>query len=620
MASSPAPALFATADLLAAWRGNSVWRMLDTGFGNGGLFFTAWKTWAADPHRPRLLHYVAITPVAPDREALLCTMAAFPALAAHSTDLERQWMGLLPGFHRIALHQGQMLLTLCIGPLQAMLREQRFVADWVCLPSPFRDSQLHAWDRWCTKALTRLCRRGTAICVQAATTQLRGHLVQAGFAFEYGAAKVAPAEASGDEGVDLHGQYQPHWEPGSTRHPWRVTAPAASACVVLGAGLAGALVAAALARRGWQVTVLDAAAQPAGGASGLPVGIMAPQVSRDDSTRSRLSRAGVRATLDLCHTLLQQGEDWSVPGVLERRPDGGPGLPDDWPAAGRQWSDSGHLNAEATRWSQGPADTAAPIWHTPAGWIKPARLVQACLSQSGVQFVGKCEVYSITRDAGQWLLLGAAGTVLARATQLVAAAAGNSVRLLEDAATAMQPSPMRIHRLAVMGALDGQISWATQQSGDADEFPPFPVNGLGSFVAHVPVHGAQAWFAGATYDPCTGGAECNKANGHRDNLERLSQLLPKVAHRLAQRFAGAQIQAWSGTRCTTIDRMPAVGPLDAGSHPCLWVSTGMGSRGLTYAALCAELLAAQMGGEPLPVEASLARTLAATRPRLLDHL
>ena len=619
MASSPVQDLFATADLPPAWHGSSVWRMLDTGFGDGGLFFAAWQAWAADPRRPRLLHYVAITPVAPDRAALLSTMAVFPALAVHSIDLERQWTGLLPGFHRIALHQGQALLTLCIGPLQAMLREQRFVADSVYLPGPFRDSQLHAWDRWCTKALTRLCRRGTAICVQAATPQLRGHLVQAGFAFEGGAAKVAPTEASGDEGVDLRGQYQPHWEPGSTRHPWRVSAPAASACVVLGAGLAGALVAAALARRGWQVTVLDAALQPAGGASGLPVGLLAPLVSRDDSTRSRLSRAGVRATLELCHTLLQQGEDWSMSGVLERCPDGSPGLPDDWPPAGRQWSDSSHANAASIEWTQGPADTAAPIWHTHAGWIKPARLVQACLSQSSVQFVGKSEVYSITRDSGQWLLLGAAGTVLARATQLVVAAAGNTVRLLEDAAKAMQPAPMRIHRLAAMGALDGQISWATQQSGDADVFPPFPVNGLGSFVAHVPVHGAPAWFAGATYEPSTG-ADCNKAKGHRDNLQRLSQLLPKVAHRLAQRFAGAQIQTWSGTRCTTFDRMPAVGPLDAGPHPCLWVSTGMGSRGLTYAALCAELLAAQMGGEPLPVEASLTRSLAATRPRLLDHL
>jgi tRNA 5-methylaminomethyl-2-thiouridine biosynthesis bifunctional protein len=35
----------------------------------------------------------------------------------------------------------------------------------------------------------------------------------------------------------------------------------------------------------------------------------------------------------------------------------------------------------------------------------------------------------------------------------------------------------------------------------------------------------------------------------------------------------------------------------------------MGSRGLTFAALCAELLAARFHAEPLPVEARLAEAL-----------
>jgi hypothetical protein len=36
--------------------------------------------------------------------------------------------------------------------------------------------------------------------------------------------------------------------------------------------------------------------------------------------------------------------------------------------------------------------------------------------------------------------------------------------------------------------------------------------------------------------------------------------------------------------------------------------------------LCAELLAAQLGAEPWPLEAGLARLLAAGRPALSDHL
>jgi glycerol-3-phosphate acyltransferase PlsX len=55
------------------------------------------------------------------------------------------------------------------------------------------------------------------------------------------------------------------------------------------------------------VEVVDAAPAPAAGASGLPAGLLVPQHSRDDATRSRLSRAGVRLTLQWCRRLLREG-------------------------------------------------------------------------------------------------------------------------------------------------------------------------------------------------------------------------------------------------------------------------------------------------------------------------
>ncbi len=593
--------------------------MLDTGFGDGCFFFATWQAWNTDPQHPRLLHYVAIAPVAPDRDALLRGMAAFPSLAADAVDLDRQWFGFLPGFHRIVLQRGQVLLTLCIGPLQAMLRQQQFVADAIYLAAARQGPLAEAWNRWNIKALTRLCRRGTTINIAAASAPMNEDMEQAGFVFED---HVPPAAGAGPAGHDVSGrcgQFQPRWEPGATRDTWRVAVSAASSCVVIGAGLAGALVAAALARRGWQVTVLDAAAQPATGASSLPVGLLAPQVSRDDSARSRLSRAGIRATLQLCHALLQQGEDWACSGVMELRRDGYPGLPNDWPWAGRQWSANVAVDDPDAARTNGLHTNAASIRHAAAGWIKPARLVQACLAQAGVQFIGNSEVHSLVRDAGQWELQDADGAVLARTSKLVVAAACNSVQLLNCAAGAIRQSPVHIALLATMNMLSGQISWGAHQSGEPAAFPTFPVNGRGSFVAHVPIGGALAWFAGATYAPGPA-MVMDLAAGHNENLQRLSHLLPIVASTLTRRFSQEQVQAWTGTRCTTIDRLPAVGALDAGPQPSLWVSTGMGSRGLTYAALCAELLAARLGGEPLPIEASLAKCVAATRPQLLHHL
>lgn len=67
------------------------------------------------------------------------------------------------------------------------------------------------------------------------------------------------------------------------------------ACVV-GAGLAGAAVAAMLVRRGWRVALLDAAARAGDGASALPVGMLSPHVTRSPTPMSRLTALGVART------------------------------------------------------------------------------------------------------------------------------------------------------------------------------------------------------------------------------------------------------------------------------------------------------------------------------------
>jgi len=69
------------------------------------------------------------------------------------------------------------------------------------------------------------------------------------------------------------------------------------------------------------------------------------------------------------------------------------------------------------------------------------------------------------------------------------------------------------------------------------------------------------------------------------------------------------VQAWHNERCVSADRLPLVGPVNPLVDDGLWVSTGMGSRGLSFAMLCAELLATRWSAEPWPLPASLARAL-----------
>ncbi len=76
--------------------------------------------------------------------------------------------------------------------------------------------------------------------------------------------------------------------------------------VVIGAGLAGAASAHALARRGWSVRVVDSA-PPGSGASALPWGLMHPQFAVDDNLLARLTRAGSAATARALERVAPQG-------------------------------------------------------------------------------------------------------------------------------------------------------------------------------------------------------------------------------------------------------------------------------------------------------------------------
>ncbi|MES2481135.1 MAG: FAD-dependent 5-carboxymethylaminomethyl-2-thiouridine(34) oxidoreductase MnmC, partial [Pseudomonadota bacterium] len=356
------------------------------------------------------------------------------------------------------------------------------------------------------------------------------------------------------------------------------------------AGLAGAAVAASLARRGWQVEVLDAAAEPANGASGLPAGLMAPHLSPDDNLLSRLSRSGIRITLDAAAEHLRDGLDWQAQGTLEHRlkPGARPLISEGFAA---DWSRAA-LPQEVA--SAGLPAQAPCVWHAHAGWIRPAALVRAWLGQPGIRFRGGLNVDRLALGAEGWRLLDADGHLLAQAPLVVLAAALGS-------------APLAGGRLW-LHAVRGQVSWAARE--DSAVLPPVPVNGNGHLLPDVPMGGVRAWITGSTYGRGETDTTVREAD-HAANFERMKALLPWAAQPLTSAFVAGQVQGWAGVRCASTDRRPLVGELEPG----LWVSTAMGSRGLTFAALCAELLAARLHGEPLPLPASMAAALDVKRQK-----
>jgi len=575
-----------------AWAGAQQWRILETGFGFGLNFLATWAAWRADPQRPRLLHFVSLEAWPVSSDDLLRAAERYPDLLPLAQELHAQYWGLLPGLHRLWFDEGRVLLTLCVGDAQALLRQQLWEVDSVYLDgfSPQRNPEI--WSLQTLKAMARHCRRGTRLATWTVAHSVMDALTQCGF-------QVSKVPGLHPKRDNLQALFDPHWQPRCSRQPCEFARPAR--CLVLGAGLAGATAAASLARRGWQVTVLDAAATPAAGASGLPAGLFAPHLSPDDNLFARVSRAGVRAMLQQSGALLQAGVDWNPAGVLERRPAGQLGLPADWhDGPGADWSQAAaakHLAAAGL-----PPDTSA-CWHARAGWVRPARFIARLLDQPGITWRPHSAVARLERHAsGLWQALDDAGKPLAEAELLVLAAGPASNALL--APLGQGPLPLQPVR--------GQMSWGLQPVA-AQGLPPFAVNGGGALMAHVPCDGGLAWHMGATFErdvdrlPLT--AE-EQAAAHAHNWQRLQALVPQAAPALRPAFEDSQdLRAWSGVRCTAHDRMPIVGPV----APGLWVSTAMGARGLTRAVLCAELLAARLMGEPLPVEAKLAQAMGSER-------
>ena len=588
--------------LPAAWHAKAQWRILETGFGLGLNFLVTWAAWKADPMRPRLLHFVSTEAYPASAEDVLRSATAHPDLSPLATQLQRQLWGLLPGFHRLVFEDGQVLLTLCIGDAKAMLRQQQFEADSVYLDGFSPQKNPDIWDVHTFKAVARCCRRGTRIASWTVARNVRDALEQCGFV-------VTKTQGTPPKRDNLQGEYNPPWEPKKAAYMAPPTPMQPTTCVVIGAGLTGAAIAASLARRGWQVVVLDAASAPASGASGLPAGLLVPHVSPDDSLLSRLSRSGVRMTLQQAQALLAPGVDWDHTGVLEHGVDGLPKvLPQvwaqDWSAAAADWS----RTASPDQLAQcGLPATTSALWHAQAGWIKPASLVHAWLTAPGIEWRGNAQAAQLQAAPAGWQVLNASGELLAQADLVVLAAAYDSRALAATVHTvplALQP-------------IRGQLSWGPhkaqpQAMAPSPSFSAFPVNGHGALIPAVSIAGAWAWLSGSSYERDCETPEI-KPQDHHENLARLKILLPWVAAQLEDQFNAQQVHGWAGIRCATPGRLPILGRIaTAKSGAEVWVCGGMGSRGLTFAGLCAELLAARLHGEPLPIENRLVQALALT--------
>ena len=215
-----------------------------------------------------------------------------------------------------------------------------------------------------------------------------------------------------------------------------------------------------------------------------------------------------------------------------------------------------------------------------------------------------------------WEVLDSNGQLLAKADLVIIAAAYESQALAKTLAhtlahTLEKPlgnlldkqlgNPLRLHPIR------GQVSWGVHKAAATPS--KAALNGHGSYTPALPLGEGLAWLVGASYE-----RDCNlaavKPQDDLQNLAKLALLLPEAAKVMQADLETGQLHSWAGVRCATPSRLPLIKRLaGTDSGPQIWVCSGMGSRGLTFAGLCAELLASWLHAEPLPIERRLAQAL-----------
>ena len=368
------------------------------------------------------------------------------------------------------------------------------------------------------------------------------------------------------------------------------------------------------AQTGIQVTVFEAADQPATGASGNPVGIVHPFISKDWNLASQFMQAGVETALRWVEEL--GGTSWAgLTGVLQLAED---------EAEAQAWQDlSNRFKTQAKPGTQ-PTESKlewlstdqvqerlglpdAPIgglWSPQGGWIKPAELVHACLSEAKALLGDQLTIHFNQRVKPNDL------RQLQKDFDAVVVCTAHD-ELLPWAG-------LRINKIA------GQVSWVqlgesdgtgTAQTPSEPSYWPKAVICRSGYLS--PVIDGQV-LVGATFDRDPSSADPTGLQptqaGHAENLQRVGEISASLAKALNPRWAKPNLKGRVAIRHASHDRMPHVGrvideqalqgglPRSASQlhhlprDQSLFVLGGLGSRGLSIAPLAAEILANEILG------------------------
>ena len=551
-----------------AWSDRERYTIAELGFGTGLNFLAAWQMWQAHGPENGWLNFVSFEGFPLDREDVEQALRPWPELAQLAEKLCERWPARAKGVRQIVWPEERLTLTLHVGLIAETLPQASFAADAWFLDgfSPAKNEAMWSDQLW------PLIAERSAAGAKAATFTVAG-AVRRGFSTAGFAVEKRPGHGRKRERLEAVFRGSVEASTTSVSKPRRVA--------IIGAGIAGACLAAALKQRGATVTVFDTAAGPAQSTSGNPLALVMPRLDAGDTVQARLV---IDAYLS-AQTFYSGRPGATLSETVHR--------PRDEPEAARfaKVLSDPPLGLEQLEALQGGG-----LLHKKSLMITPAELLPDLLDEVDVRWATQAEIDPAAR------------AVNGETFEHIILANG-------------------WHMQSALPELDlgrrlGQVEWLTSA-----------INAPASAIAGGPyalaAGNTRLW--GATFEDHQGAAPETSEAASRENNRALERLAPYWWQQMNQQ----PVESRAGVRAVTADQLPLVGAwpdatalradrqkleraawrvsVDAYCVPGLYIAGGFGSRGFTWGPWAAAILTAQIFQDPLPVRDDAIRAIVPNR-------
>ncbi len=598
---------FKNNNLPERWQARGEFVIAELGFGSGLnclLTIREWLKHCSERGQNKTLHYIAIEKHPLSAEVIIELISRYPELKQLCDELLASYPPAVETTHRRSLFNNRVILHYKFMDVSDALQNEKLKVDAWYLDgfSPAKNPAM--WSAELFANIAKNSSSGATCSTYTAAGFVRRNLQAAGFDVSKVSGhgnkrEMLVAVLTGREPAALRFKDKPWFE-----SPAENTATSKNATII-GAGIAGLSLAYALVQRGWSVSIIDKDGDSIKESSSNPAPIVYPRLSINNDIDTEFFITAYCYALHVFKSLQSKSHQrfWFDDGLLQRIDE----------KRIRQIINKFQLNEKFVSVVDDASyakEGQITVNYNSAGVVLPEILCRVLKDECGNKLnIIKARITNIENEDGKWQCISRSRLI--NESEILVIANGVAIN---DLGLSMK-FPVETIRGQVVELNETQTSRQIKKTLNAE--------------VHITPAINSKHYLGATYTRnCDELAICQ--NNNSELLESLDKIYPGVFK------AGDYSDAWVGFRTMSKDRVPIVGAVpdekyfakeyadichgnttktyqSAAYQRGLYVSAAHGSRGFTSSFISAEIIAAQLTGEPSPVNKKILDYLSPSR-------